>query len=90
MSAADLAPSIFGYCLSEMSSEEDASKMDFRILNEDEDVTVVTYGENKRLQDFFKRTYKLVHKSSKFSRFDSNNTTKKLKDGCIYILKLQP
>lgn len=90
VTADDLAPSIFAYCLSEMRSEEDASKMDFRILNDDEDVTVVTYGENKRLQDFFKRTYELVHRSSKFSRFDSSNTLSKLKDGFIYILKLEP
>ena len=90
VSAEDLAPSIFGYCLSEMSSEEDALKMDFRILNDSEDVNVVAYGENKRLQAFFKETYKLVHESSKFSRFDSNNITSKLKDGCIYIVTLQP
>jgi len=90
VSAEDLAPSIFGYCLSEMSSEEDASKMDFRILNDSEDVNVVANGENKWLQDFFKKTYKLVHATSKFSRFDSNNITSKLKDGCIYIITLQP
>ena len=71
-------------------SEEDALKMDFRILNDSEDVNVVAYGENKRLQAFFKETYKLVHESSKFSRFDSNNITSKLKDGCIYIVTLQP
>jgi len=73
-----------------MNSEEDASKMDFRILNDSEDVNVVANGENKWLQDFFKKTYKLVHASSKFSRFDSNNITSKLKDGYIYIITLHP
>ena len=90
VSGRDIEPSIYAYCLSEMSSSEDAYNMNFRILNNDENVVVVSPAENRWLQKFFANTYNRVHAESTFSRFDSKGGSHKIKDGFIYILKLQP
>ena len=90
VSSRDIEPSIYAYCLSGMSSAEDAYNMNFRILNDDENVVVVSPAENRWLQKFFANTYKTVHADAIFSRFDSEGGSHKIKDGFIYILKLMP
>lgn len=89
VSADDIAPSIYSYCLNVMNKPEDAYLLDFRIVNEDEDVVVVSPAENKYLRNFFAETYKKVHALAQFSRFDANSKNK-IKDGFIYIITLTP
>ena len=88
-SGIDVWPSIYSYCLTKMSSENDAYKIDFSIVNEKGKRSLITSsGEYKNLKEFFKAAYKNVHNFSTLSRFsseDPKNLIHKLQDGYIYI-----
>lgn len=86
----DIWPSIYSFCLTKMSSENDAEKMDIgSVVNEKgKRPLVVGEGERTNLRKFFKAAYKNVHNFSTLSRFsseDPKNLIHKLQDGYIYI-----
>ena len=89
VSGKDIWASIYAYCLTKMSSEDDASKIDFSIVNEKgKRPLIIGEGSRKNLVKFFKAAYKNVHNFSTLSRFsseDPKNLIHKLQDGYIYI-----
>ena len=76
----DVWSSIYSYCLTEMSSKEDADSIDF------DNIGSYSHLSDDDLRDFFKECYENVHKNSTLSRFESEIENHKLQDGFIYIL----
>ena len=79
VSRLDIWASIYSYCLTKMSSSEDAYNIDFRVINEKDKMVLVDEKGNKQLQDFFANAYLTVRKNSLL-----NN----LKDNRIYIANM--
>ena len=69
----DIWASVYAYCLTKMSSPEDAYEIDFTIVNEPGKRTlIVGKGEILQLQKFFANAYETVHKYSMLSNLEDN------------------